>query len=373
MAAVLTVCLMAPPVSAQDAEGTLMFTAASATGGPAASPPCPNVAFSMTSESPEDGKAYAGPSTPGAACTTHFIYTVGDPFAFAGDATVTFYISCDNPTYFGTPATFPFRVNLFKNAAQISTTNVAGGQGACTGPGTVTQVVASKLPTKNEAFAAGDIFRVAILAWHSGAADAADPSVHFRIGPSHPSRVAAIGLPTGAPSGPGTGPVGTVRENLTGEAAEVNHSFVDATNATYQYNWTAANRTLELLANATVLSGSVNVTIVDALNETVYNQTLDGNQSVSVPIEGEAGNWTIRLAYANFTGNVSLDLRPAAHSAMNTTSQTGTGSGMAATPNNDNRTGTFPLSYEEKTPALGPIAVLLLVAIAGIVARRRIR
>ncbi|HUR25386.1 MAG TPA: hypothetical protein VM327_05150 [Candidatus Thermoplasmatota archaeon] len=46
---------------------------------------------------------------------------------------------------------------------------------------------------------------------------------------------------------------------------------------------------------------------------------------------------------------------------------------VSSSSNDDNRTGTFPLSHEEQTPGLGPVALLALVAFAGLVARRRLR
>ena len=187
----------------------------------------------------------------------------------------------------------------------------------------------------------------------------------------HPSRLEGAVTASGAPAGNGSANESAEIQwsELTGETASVHHSFTNATNATYQYNWTTDGGDLVLDALVEVTSGSASVTILDAANETVLDETFSAAANETFDIDGEPGNWTILVTYTDFTG--TLDLNLAAPPAQSP-SPTGTSTQSSST-NDDNRTGTFPLRNEEQTPGLGPVALLVLVAVAGIAARRRLR
>ena len=149
------------------------------------------------------------------------------------------------------------------------------------------------------------------------------------------------------------------------------------TNATVQYNVTSAeaNGTLEIVVNAT--SGSVAVLVLDAMNATLANVTLDasGNESVAFS-DAAIGTWTVRLNFTAFNGTLDLDIVPAAPPPA-TNGTTNTTTTAPTTTNNDNRTGSFPLRTVDKgTPGVGVTGLvptlLLAAAAAGLAVRRRL-
>src|SRR5688572_31795909 len=62
-------------------------------------------------------------------------------------------------------------------------------------PGTVEEVRSPELAAADTAFAAGDTLKVALRMWSSGLTDDLRPNIHLLVGPGHPSRFTAAGLP----------------------------------------------------------------------------------------------------------------------------------------------------------------------------------
>lgn len=166
-----------------------------------------------------------------------------------------------------------------------------------------------------------------------------------------------------------------VREQLNGTSFE--HSFTEASNATYVLNLTVpwGNASVAVTANAT--AGSANVTITRG-NETLLAFTVGnatGNGTASATSNGTAnrtatatahkvsaaGNWTITVTYAGYVGSLGLNVteaRVAPPPARSNTTSTTSGNATAAAPE------------ETGIPALGPaLAGLALVAVAAV--RRR--
>lgn len=362
---VLLAAMVPIPAVAEDALPSLYFTTEEATGPGGDLPSCSGNAYALGPQVPaEDGKAYHGASTSALACTVYFVHTVAEPFALAGDATAHFFTACDTPVVVGTPVTVTYRVQLRKNAETIAQVDADGGFAACDGPDTVTEMDVGGIDTDGTAFAPGDTLTVAIVVWTSGASESEAASFHYLVGPTRPSRLMAAGLPGGAGA---TGPTFTAG-NLTGPAANVTQAFGNQTSAVHQYSWATNLTAAEATVNATVANGTASVRVVDGNGTEVLNETFNAtaDSTFAIPVAAP-GNWSIVVAYDNFTGNLSLRIGapPPPPVETNTTSETSTTTAEA--------TGSFPLRRVDKG-APGPGIPLLLAAAAAtaLLVRRRL-
>jgi hypothetical protein len=157
----------------------------------------------------------------------------------------------------------------------------------------------------------------------------------------------------------------TVHATLDGPRLAVAQAFVNATTATYLYNWTQgpANATLALPVHAA--AGNVSVEVRDAANKTVFQHTVSGSADYDgrANITGAApGKWTVRIAYAAFKGNLTLGIEPRAPLVPiggNTSSKGSSSSGSSTSS-----------STSKGTPAAGT-ALLLTGLGVSLAARRR--
>lgn len=370
--ALLAASVPLPGALAADELPALYFTAEAATGPGGDLPQCSGLAYALAPAVPADGKAYHGASTTTLACGAYFVYPVTGAFALSGNADAHFFTSCDRPVVVGTPATVTYRLQLRRNADTITQVDASGGFAACQGPSTVTEMDVA-IDTKDTEFSAGDKLTLAILVWTSGASDDAAGNFHYLVGPTRPSRLMAAGLPS---LGGGNGTAPFTAGNLTGPEASSAQSFANTTTATFQYSWATNLTAAEATVDATVGNGSVSLRVVDGAGATVLNRTFNqtANTTLGIP-HASAGNWSIVVAYSNFTGQFRFAVGAPAPAA----SESGSGSESSAPSitegsgaNDDNRTGTFPLRKDDKgTPGLGVPLLLAVTAAAAVLVRRR--
>ncbi|HUR26455.1 MAG TPA: hypothetical protein VM327_10625 [Candidatus Thermoplasmatota archaeon] len=179
-------------------------------------------------------------------------------------------------------------------------------------------------------------------------------------------------------AGCGGGASAAPLELLEGETIIVHLAETNMTSTARTYAWNTTLEAAEARLNLTG-NGSVALRILDGNGTVVVNKTVAAPNNRTFPIESAApGNWSVSLTLSNFTGSVDFLLGPMPEdqtSSGNSTTSSGTKSAGSASSssNDDDRTGTFPLRHEEQTPGLGPVALLALVAFAGLVARRRLR
>ncbi|MHB1260165.1 MAG: hypothetical protein ACYC2H_00470 [Thermoplasmatota archaeon] len=175
-----------------------------------------------------------------------------------------------------------------------------------------------------------------------------------------------VGCTTTSCPDDGAGPtIPTIQfSNVTTPELGIHQSFSSATNDTYQFNWTSSLSAAELELEVQAVSGNATLTIVDGSGSTLVNKTYLEGDTVAQDLADAAGNWTVRLAYTAFVGNVSLSIRGASAPITNTTtSQTST----------TEASGSFPLVYEKDTPMPGTVPlVMALLAVALLVVRRRL-
>jgi hypothetical protein len=128
----------------------------------------------------------------------------------------------------------------------------------------------------------------------------------------------------------------TLYEDVTEPVFDVEIAAANATSDTYIYNWSTEETVLEATVGAEVDNGSARVVIVDAANQTLLETeqgpsegpapgnasgSASGNQSgpstedgsggeppMISRLEGEPGNWTIRIEFDNFTGTLRLSI-----------------------------------------------------------------
>ncbi len=120
-------------------------------------------------------------------------------------------------------------------------------------------------------------------------------------------------------------------------------------------------------------SGNVTLAIVDGSGATLVDETYLAGKTLTKQLEDAGGNWTIRLDYAAFIGNVSVSVQEASKGETVTTSQTKSSTQASATEGSADRTGSFPLVREKDTPMPGAVPLALaLLAMAFLVVRRRL-
>jgi hypothetical protein len=173
--------------------------------------------------------------------------------------------------------------------------------------------------------------------------------------------------PTGCTRASGCASGAPLRVFKDANGTRLNETFVTPTNVTIQYNVTWPHPDGRLAWGADVTAGSVNVTVLDAGNATVANFTVGGSGNATVDFQGaEAGGWTVRLNFTAFAGRLNVTLGPAPAPPSATSTST------SGEPNDDTRTGTFPLRKTDKgTPGLGMPLLLAVTAAAAVLVRRR--
>jgi hypothetical protein len=310
----LSAVASAPGATAQAEAGTLFFTSElvdSSGIDPVAQNTCGSKSYGMTQVAPTEAdgqQAAATPSYLATACPTEFTYVMEGATVLDGDATLTFFTSCDVASV-GFPAGISsYRGHLRHNGEELSQATIFGGSGVCAAGSVEEQTMT--LGTDDAEIAAGDTLSVLIYWWTTNPQGAAADNTHFLVyGTDTPSGLTAAGLAAAAAGGPEV-----VQETLEeGPEAAVALSLGNATNATYVYNWERDGEgPVQIGYQASLATGNASVTVADAANTTVLEAEFaagDSNDTVTVE-ESTAGNWTITIVLADATGDLSVSIRP---------------------------------------------------------------
>ncbi len=177
-----------------------------------------------------------------------------------------------------------------------------------------------------------------------------------------------------------------IEETLEGERVELEHEFTEATNVTYRYNWTTEGEGFyEAAINTSLEAGSVDVLVTDADNESVLNQSVEGDQAESTQLEDAiTGDWVIELGFQEAVGTFRLNISMA-EDAQGTDGTggngegegggDGTGNGEGATDGNQTN-GNTTTEEEGFLPGVSPplvvLSVIVFVALATGRRNRRI-
>lgn len=153
----------------------------------------------------------------------------------------------------------------------------------------------------------------------------------------------------------------TVRGTLSGANVTLAQTFLNATTASYVYNWTQgpANATVRLAVHG---SGNATVTVRDAANATLVRQ----GATATLNVTGKAGRWTVTINYTAFKGDLSLSIAPRVPATAG-----GPGGGSGTQGADPGSPGAESSTTKKGTPAVGAIPVLAAGLGAALLARRR--
>lgn len=162
------------------------------------------------------------------------------------------------------------------------------------------------------------------------------------------------------------------------EGAAVNGSLVapNATSATHLYNWTSPGGDFSANLNAAFANapvgangtngtnasspsnGSVQFRVLNETGSALVNETLTSTENRTAQIvAAPAGNWSIEVSFANFTGTFDFALGPPPAAAIaNTTSSTNSTTGKG--------------DGGKSSPPAGAAVSLAVIAVAAVMARR---
>lgn len=368
----LSMALLPSPASAQatGAPGTLYLSATPAVVG--ATVPCDSATYTLVEEVPAAAKAYMARSFGGSACTTNLDFLTPRAFVATAPVTVRAVIACDQTAVSGgvQGATTSMRFVVLHGTKNLSGNVNLVGSNTCNATPIVFQ---ANIDLKGEAFAAGDLLRVQVIPFYtSGGAGDPVKSLHLKAGGADPTHVFVPDLATSA-----GGTLPTLHQNVTGPELRVGRDNATALDQVEVYNWTAAF--LPRLAYSANITGGQVAYEVLAGNTSLTNRTVSATGNATEDLSA-GGNLTLRLTYANFTGTFVLSMvaSPAGSGANGTsTSHSGTaGSHGSSSRDASSGDGTADgdatgAKDEEAAPGPSGVTVVLLVALAVLVARRR--
>lgn len=146
-----------------------------------------------------------------------------------------------------------------------------------------------------------------------------------------------------------------------------------ASNGTYHYSWPSPGGNLSLtLVDDAFVSGTARVEVVDAGNNTLANVTFSG-QPRSEPVQGDAGNWTIRVQLEAYTGNLTgalVPLAPGSSGGGSTTTPSTAGGGSTSTGSGNTTSSSTTRSASKGTPGLPVVVLLAALAVQASLRRR---
>lgn len=161
---------------------------------------------------------------------------------------------------------------------------------------------------------------------------------------------------------------------LTGATVDITETINETGDKSFLYTWTGP-ATARGVGYTTTGTGNATFTVLDGTNATILNETVQGAQSATKTVTGEAGNWSLAIQVTDFQGTVRLTINdpsvtPEPPGSTNTrtgtsTSRSGTGSGTG--DGNSTNDG----DDEQDTPVPALPALLGAIAAAVILARRR--
>jgi hypothetical protein len=99
-------------------------------------------------------------------------------------------------------------------------------------------------------------------------------------------------------------------EGVAAASLALDFNYAEAATQVWTYNWTNANPVGNLTVVADVAAGSVNFVMIDDLNDTLLDATLEATYEQNQTFEGFEGNWTIRVTFTNFVGNATMRVMP---------------------------------------------------------------
>lgn len=166
------------------------------------------------------------------------------------------------------------------------------------------------------------------------------------------------------------------------ENASISHSWIEANSDTYIFNWTSNATELDASFQSTVQNGTADLVVMDPSGEERINQTVDADEQQAFEWnDAPPGNWTIRIAYANFTGELSVRIMEPEPE----TTQTGTETQTASTTTSDTGTQSPTMTDtgtqggegdgdedSNDTPGFSTFALLAILGAALALVRRRI-
>lgn len=368
---ILLVACLQPGASAQAAgdPGTLYIDHASPTIG--ATVPCDSATYKMASAPlAAGGKAYTARSFGGAACTTNLDYEVPAAFVATAPITIRAVMACDVPAASAgvSGATTSVRFIVFHGTKNLSGNVNLVGSNQC---GSTPLVYQATVDLKGEEFAAGDLLQVQLLAFYTtGGAGDPNKSMHLRTGGDDPSVVIVPDL-----GGAGGDEVPVLYQNVTTPELRVGRNQTAGLNQTEVYNWTAASAPRLAYRAINVTGGNVTVRVLAGGTE-LANLTVSESGNATRDFT-QAGNLTVQVIYANFTGDFVLTLgpKPAGSGASPSGSRsatTGPTGSASSSSNGPDGNGTSPTDDEDQdTPGLPLVGVLTALAAVAVALRRR--
>ncbi len=110
-------------------------------------------------------------------------------------------------------------------------------------------------------------------------------------------------------TGCGSEPTAAYNPDVVNEPDNFSMQVSGATHLTetYSYEWPNSGSAATVELASTVNAGAATLTIQDALGAEVYGGSLALGGSLETTT-GQAGAWTIRIAFADFSGNVDLSV-----------------------------------------------------------------
>lgn len=126
------------------------------------------------------------------------------------------------------------------------------------------------------------------------------------------SRIEFPVLSGGSGDDDGNGITGPIIRNLTSETVAISQSFSnEPTNDTYEFHWQGNLSDVLVEYGATVEQGNATLTIIDGGNMTLLEaDIMEDFASNETFTDTTTGNWTIRIDYEEFMGDMAVSINP---------------------------------------------------------------
>lgn len=181
--------------------------------------------------------------------------------------------------------------------------------------------------------------------------------------------------------GGGGGGAGPIVNELTTKEFKVVLDQTTALNQTYLYHWANTFNAVDLAYDVQPTAGSVDIKVVDSSGKALLDKSKATGTGTTLTVDPAAkGKWNVTLAYAGFTGKLTVTISE--HKASGTTSSTGPASGSSSTgPKTGGSSSTGGLggggggessSSTKGSPGVGVLALVAGVAFAVVAIRRRL-
>lgn len=110
----------------------------------------------------------------------------------------------------------------------------------------------------------------------------------------------------------GTGPLAPFQPQINNAPDNLQFQATGVTNATwtYTYTWSNTGDSATVNHSTTTTGGSATITILNKNGAQLYSQPLKASGTEGMT-KGLAGNWTIRVAFSNYSGTVNFRVQKA--------------------------------------------------------------